>query len=397
MVKQKELIRLDDKLVYQGSYFLPVRALKTICYLIAQYVNPEGDKLPESIVVPLTEIVDAISPNKGNVSKSIYKEIRQICRDLTSNPIEFDTGVEVQGITLKGYINWCSSAIPYKNKEDGRYYIEFSFDKYMSQFLVGLTQYVRLYRPELNRITKTHAIRLFQIFRGMRNRDYSRGVKVSSVQYTVERFKFLLGVADKYEKFKYLNDQVIKPAIKEINSKTSVRVINVEKIRKGRQIVEIVFRFIDQEINEQATLPKGRTNQDYKPSKEEIAKLTRARKFAYERLTEAGVKPGIAFKQILPSLKGSEIDGFEDKFVEFSLAYIQRKAKSYNGGVIVKWWLEKQTFDPTSQWSTIWAGITEEVIAFKREMEVKKPEAWANRQLARELTSVEFDDVVGFA
>ena len=232
----------------------------------------------------------------------------------------------------------------------------------------------------------------------MRNKDQSRQINVSTVEYTVERLKFLLKVSDKYEQFKYFNDQVIKPAIKEINEKTSVKIISVDKLREGRQVKGLAFRFIDQKMDEQQiSVARLSKSGDFVPSQEQINKLPKARKMGYESLVQVGVKPGIAFQQIIPEIKGSELQGFEDKFVEFALEYIRRKANNFNGGVIVNWWLKKQTFDPQSEFGAVWASITEEVILFKREMQQKQKEAWSNRMLAREMSAAEFDAVTGGA
>lgn len=192
------IVRFDDKLIYHGSYSLTPRAVKVLCYIIARYINPvEDEQLPISIEIPLTELIQYAIPSSSDSKKSnsIYQEIDKICDELTSK-IHFSSGVKVDGYELRGYINWCSSAMPIK--KDGQILIRFGFDPLMGQFLLGLTQYVRLYRPEINRLRGSHAIRIFQILKGIRNRRAKYEV-ISQEVYEVKHLKFLLGLKGKYE------------------------------------------------------------------------------------------------------------------------------------------------------------------------------------------------------
>jgi len=173
--KMFDIVRFDDKLVYHGSYYLSPRAIKTICYLVARFVEPEEDAtLPTQLVVPIKELAQAILDGTNTkIYKSIYQEIDGICSELTSSQIRFNSTVEVKGTKLKGYINWCSSAIPVHDK-NGNASIQLSFDPMIAQFFLGLSRYVRLYRPELNRLQSGHSIRLFQMLKGIRNKRENR-------------------------------------------------------------------------------------------------------------------------------------------------------------------------------------------------------------------------------
>lgn len=391
-----DVIRFDNKLVYQGSYHLPVRALKTLCHIIAKYVDPHADSLPDDLHIPLKEIENAIKMNEGANWKSLYTDIDEICRDLTSNPIRFKTQIESNGVKLKGYVNWCSSALPYRD-DNGNVMVRFGFDKLMSHFLLGLVEYVRLYRPELNRLKRGHGIRLFQMLKGIRNKR-AKYEQLSVEKYEVDHLKFLFALSNKYEQFKDFNKRVLKPAIAEINEKTSILILKVDYVRVSRKVVALEFHFTDQEPNKPfkktrilpSDLSKGTV------SKKELANLTYARENAYRMLVEFGVTPGIAFLRLLPTIKGSEFDGFEDYFVEYALEHFkkwatQQKNKDQSAATFVTWWTKKDVFDTASD---VWSKMLEKVIATKKAMQLKEDGKWDNRMLAKEMTAGKFRELV---
>lgn len=379
------IVRFDDKLIYHGSYSLTPRAVKVLCYIIARYINPvEDERLPIAIEIPLTELIQYAIPSSSNSKKSnsIYQEIDKICDELTSK-IHFSSGVKVDGYELRGYINWCSSAMPIK--KDGQILIRFGFDPLMGQFLLGLTQYVRLYRPEINRLRGSHAIRIFQMLKGIRNRR-AKHETVSKEVYEVKHLKFLLGLKDRYAKFKDFNRWVLKASMKEINEKTTVKILAIESIKEGRSTKSIRFVFTDQEPKDGlASLPLW--GQDIVPKEEEINELPWAQFNAYKTLVEFGVDEGIAFKQIIPTIKGSEIRGYEDHFIEKALVIFNKKAKQKNAGTFVKWWINKKVFDSTSD---IWAVILEDIVRYKKTLQTTDEVKYNNREVAMDMSIVEF-------
>jgi hypothetical protein len=385
-MKEKDLtVRFDDKLIYHGSYSLTPRAVKVLCYIIARYINPVEDKqLPISIEIPLTELIEYAIPSSSASTKSnsIYQEIDKICDELTSK-IHFSSGVKVDGYELRGYINWCSSAMPVK--KDGQILIRFGFDPLMGQFLLGLTQYVRLYRPEINRLRGTHAIRIFQILKGIRNRR-AKHEAISQEVYEVKHLKFLLGLKNNYPKFKDFNRWVLKTSLQEINEKTTIKILEIESIKEGRKTTAIRFIFTDQETKEGLpSLPLW--GQSTTPKEAEINELPWAQFNAYNKLVAFGVDEGIAFKQIIPTIKGSEIRGYEDHFIEKAIIIFKQKAKQQDAGTFVKWWISKKVFDVTSD---LWAVILEDILQYKKMLQATDEVKYNNRQVAMDRSMLEF-------
>lgn len=382
MQKNLDIVRFDDKLIYHGSYSLSPRAVKVLCYIIARYINPKQDtELPTSIKVPLTDIIQHAIQSTSK-SKSIYQEIQKICDELRSS-IHFPSGIEIDGYELKGSISWCSSSIPFK--ENGKIFIRFGFDPLMSQFLLGLKQYVRLYRPEINRLKGSHSIRIFQMLKGVRNKKAKYEV-ISREVYEVENLKFLLGIAKNYKKFKDFRRWVIDKSVEEINEKTTVKIIAVNPIREGRKIKSLQFVFTDQQpTNSILTLPLWEGK--FMPTPEEVDALPWAKFNAYNKLVEFGVEGGIAYKQIIPTIKGTEIHGYEDHFIDKALDIFRQKARQQDAGTFVKWWTAKKVFDSTGD---LWAVILEDILKYKKSIQEKDPQAYSNRLMAMNMPKSEF-------
>lgn len=388
-----DLVRFDDRLVYDASYKLSARAIKTVCYIAAHYVNPKTQSdLPRPIFVPLSELASALSDGrKGLKSSSLYANISSLCEELVNAKIRFKTDVKVEGKDLDGFISWCSDAVP--TEKDGVKGISFGFGVYMSQFLIGLSRYVAVYRPELNRLNKSYSIRLFQILKGLFNKR-KKYRKVFKKVFSIDELRYLMDLRDKYKAFKMFNDKVLKPAIAEINKSTSIYVVSVDMIRRsGRKISHIEFTFTDNKKNAGKDMITDYTTfVDYMPTEEEIKSLTFAEHRAYDLLVDFQVKPGIVFKQILPDINGSEVQGFEDYFIIAALDFFRASSSNQQSNKIaaatfVSWWTKLRLFDTTSD---VWVKIMERVVKEKKGLQKKNAIAYDNRLYAREMTHQEF-------
>ena len=111
-------------------------------------------------------------------------------------------------------------------------------------------------------------------------------------------------------------------------------------------------------------------------------------------LLDFHVLPGIAFKQILPEIGGSESVGFEDYFIAAALDHFRATASNQQTTIIaaktfVTWWVKLRIFDTTSD---VWSKINERVIKSRKKLEKENPDAFDNRLYAMELTHEQFKD-----
>jgi hypothetical protein len=129
----------------------------------------------------------------------------------------------------------------------------------------------------------------------------------------------------------------------------------------------------------------------YVPTDKELEILTKARLHAYHILIEFGIFGGIAYKQILSKIKGSEFDGYEDFFVEKAIQHfeknaIQKTTKDLKASTFVTWWTKNKVFES----GDVWADIAEKLGKHKKQLMNKSPEAYENRVIARAMTHGQF-------
>jgi hypothetical protein len=232
------------------------------------------------------------------------------------------------------------------------------------------------------------------------------------VEFDLEFFKRQTGCDKKaYDRFYNLEQRILKPSQLEINDKNDIN-FEYEAIRDNprnakSQVVRIRFKIWKTESgvgekplalpepSEKSTKSVQKQfefDNEYEPSEAEISTLSRAKLMGYNTLLDYGIYAGIAFKQILPSIKGSTFDGFEDYFVNHALAYFEKNAilkttKKLKASTFVKWWLHNRVFDPDS---SAWSEICERVILQKKELMDRQINAFENRLLAKDMTDEAF-------
>ena len=108
-----------------------------------------------------------------------------------------------------------------------------------------------------------------------------------------------------------------------------------------------------------------------------------------------GVFDGIAYKKIIPTIKGSEFEGYEDIFIEkailhFEKTAIQATTKELKASTFVTWWVKNKVFES----GDVWADILEKVVNHKKQLQKTNPTAYENRQLARTMTNNEFEEYI---
>ena len=120
-----------------------------------------------------------------------------------------------------------------KLKGDGAVIITWTDDvlKYISQLKSRFTTYKL---RSIANLQSGHSIRLYELLMRF-NATNSRVI-------SLDDFRSALGLADKYQQFKILNRDVIKPSVEELNQRSDL-VITYETIKKGRNVAALAFTF----------------------------------------------------------------------------------------------------------------------------------------------------------
>jgi Initiator Replication protein len=394
----EKVAKIDNTFILNAQYRMTAKEQKLLYYLIS-HLDPKNEKGFNIIRIPIRQIEETL---KESVKKwgSLYEEIDRLCGNMISKNITFTSKVIIDGKPLKGRINFFSAIRPIVD-DNGQTLIEFEFSNNMRPFLLQLHHYVNIGVLEVVPMKNAHAIRMYSIFKS--ERDRMRGVVNNiTMTYSLEELKTILGIDDKYTggSFQNFKVNVLDRIIDEINENCPTMFVKYSYLKTHRKVTGIVFSVYERkespELLEQ-TPPikenKAKTDvKTYTPSEQELGALTRAKGQAFRILVNFGIFPGIAYKQIIPKIKGSEFDGYEDFFVEKAILHfeknaIQKTTKELKASTFVTWWTKNKVFES----GDVWADILEKLSKHKKQLQTTNPAAFENRLIAKTMTNAEFE------
>lgn len=373
---KKDIIRIENKFVFNAYYHLTANEYKVLTYLLSQLNPREQDRFHRQRI-PVKKFVEIVTGENTKWGQ-VYDLVTTFSDNLFKKTIQFPTGFKIDGREVKGKLHWFQYVTPSKD-EHGEWCIEFLFAEPLIPYLLRLKEYVAIHRDVILPMRSSHAIHMLTVLKAERDRTRAHK-QVSVISYEIEELKAMLGIPGKYSAIKDFKKYVLKPIEEEINLYSDKINVHFKNAKDGRRVTGIKFFVTDKK----GAVPEF---QDYIPDEIEVDMLPKARKMAYEILVEFGVKPGIAFKQFLPTIKGSEIDGFEDYFVDAALSHFRKWSSSPSPATFVNWWHDKKIFTVQSD---VWGKLLEQVIAHKKVLLDKNPVAYENRMYARGVSNKDF-------
>jgi plasmid replication initiation protein len=392
-----KVAKIDNSFVVNAQYKMTAKEQKVLYYLIA-HLDPLTEKEFYSISVPLEEVEEMLKET-DNRSGSVHEDMNNLCKSLSSKQITFPSRFTARGRAIHSYINWFQSIIVSKD-ETGQIYIKFTFSADMSPFLLELHHYVNIKPLEVVPMTNAHAIRMYSIFKS--EKDRLKNIKdVVTMTYVFDELKAVLGIGDKYKSddLKGFRNFVLNKIKDDINTNSPSMSVDYNYLKKQRKVTGVAFNISDKEHEQkqlQGPKPKKEPRpkadiKTYMPSDKELEILSKAKLQAYHILLQFGIFEGIAYKQILPKIKGSEFDGYEDFFVERAIQHFEKNAiqnttKELKASTFVTWWTKNKVFES----GDVWADILEKLSNHKKQLMYKNPEAYENRAIARTMTNGQF-------
>ncbi len=389
--KTKQVAAIANQFIQHARYKLTPREQKLILYM-ATLLKPEHSDF-ETYLVPVSEIEYILKSDESKKHGSFYERLDDLLDSITDKKITFPTDFTVDGIRLRGHINWVAGAVP-KYDESGILCVEFGFSPQMKPFLLGLKEkFTRFEFLEVAKMKSGFSIRIYQMCKAYYYENIRHGRNVLAVG--IRELKQRLGISDKYPDFRNLRRKVLDVAKEEINEKTSL-VIEYDFIKKGRSITDMRIVINEKsdfnpEFEEEKKLPKSSKSAKAAPSSGEkiqirIEQLTEAERRAFNTLAEYGVSMSFALDVVLPIIRGSELVGYEDFFVLFMLAFFEKKTSAKSQKEKVKafsGWVENGRFEEAN----LYSQLLEQVVARKKRL---KDQERVNRERAKNITAVEF-------
>lgn len=221
--RSETVVKSND--LIEASYKLSLNEQRLILYM-ASKINRE-DKEFRVVRVTVKEFADTFELDY----KNIYKEIKKISKSLTSKSIYVKPPSSSKDSEYM-YIAWLSS-VHYKNGV-----LELEFSSKLEPYLLELKSNFSKYQlGDFVKFTSTYSIRLYQLLK--RYEDFRDGTKY----YSIEEFRRIFSLENKYPKYSNLKRRVLKTAIDEINAVSDITVDMYED-KEGKKVKGIQFRVI---------------------------------------------------------------------------------------------------------------------------------------------------------
>lgn len=406
--EQNQLARFTNVFAVNAELGIKdARQLRLFLALVSQ-TNPQDATEEMSGILSITDIAHLITKGGVNKSHSLYAEVRDFTEKIMkSNYVAFDPqqdlGNPEANKHLKNYgvifdrlelfREGSSTFCKYRFHEDMRPHI-----KHLKQNFVSLA---------IPRGMKSgHAIRFLLLAKAHHDKYRNGGrIGVTKMSIAVSELRRILGIEKKYPKFSDLRKWVIEPIVKDIKKSGLLYIHNYDYTRTGRVITNIDFYFQDGNLyrHEFSDTPlesriespllaevakKASLQNDFIPTKLEVERMHTYQYFAYQFLLKKGIKKGITYSQIIPSIPSSEFNGFEDIYFQQIWKLFESKTKykdsSKKAGAFVKWYMNGEFKNRH------FSEIMEQIQIEKKRLLNEDSERWENRQIVKNMPYTEF-------
>lgn len=212
-------VAISNQLI-ETPYFLTLLEHRLIKY-IASLVQP-GDKDFKLYKISAATLNDLFNWTR---SKSLYQYIRDLTIGLNKKIIL----LEKDGRYI--HTTWINAAM----FDRGCLYIQLS--PFLKPYLLNLNKdnpFTKVSYQVVYALESPHSIRIYELLK-----QYQ---KLGKRSFTIEDFKILLGIKDKYRQYANLKQKVILPTQKEFGENTMIDIIfDFKEIKEGKKVFKLEF------------------------------------------------------------------------------------------------------------------------------------------------------------
>lgn len=214
---------------------------------------------------------NALADMTGSAAKNNYKELRKAAKDLMETTVHIKDDVYGNPLERTLRINLVSSC----EYGDGEGQVGLRFTEeiipYVSDLKKRFTQYQAKYVMPMR---SSYGIRLYELCLQWLGDER---------EFSVEEFKVMFGLENKYARLDKLKEKVIKPALDDINKHSDIRVSFGQR-KAGRKVTHFQFRITRSAKASKALKLENWMNEynvghgEVKPSKNTLAKYEEYKK-----------------------------------------------------------------------------------------------------------------------
>jgi len=150
--------------------------------------------------------------------------------------------------------------------------VKISFGNKVSQYLTGmLSKFTQIDLLDVAKFDSVYTVRLYELLRQVEQKEVSD----NWLKITVDEFRAVFDLGNKYDRFSYLNQRVLTPSVKELNIKSDWD-ITLKTIKKGRAVHMLYFEFSPKAQGELFAEVVQEKSDKVNKSRESRAKITAA-------------------------------------------------------------------------------------------------------------------------
>lgn len=216
------LIAYKSNALIEASYKLTLQEQRVLLMCIGK-LNPQDEQPEKKFQLTANEFFLAFPDmGKENAERHLQSAIDRL----------WDRSIIINWKDKKEEIRWIQGRAKYFTGE-GK--IELVFSDLIMPYLTQLKgQFTSIAVKNVSALKRTYSIRIYELLMQFK--------KTGDRLISVDDFRSMLGLEEKYSQFKRLNDDVIKPAIQELNEKSDLMIL-VDTVKKGRRVVALHFQF----------------------------------------------------------------------------------------------------------------------------------------------------------
>lgn len=216
------LIAYKSNALIEASYKLTLQEQRFLLVCIGKF-NPKEDTPQKTITIAASELYQSF-PDMGRANAELI--LKEAIERL------WDRSIIIRDSKVREEFRWIQYRAQYLTGE-AKATITFS-DAIMPYLTQLKGQFTRIVVKNVSSLSSAYSIRIYELLMQFR--------KTGDRMIALDDFRSMLGIDDKYQQFKDLNKQLLKPAIKELNEKSDLSVV-VDPIKQGRKVVALHFRF----------------------------------------------------------------------------------------------------------------------------------------------------------
>lgn len=221
--KQSNLAVQDNELV-RSAYTMTLVEKRLLLHAISKIDSHKLPKEGQNINVEITAKQWGKLYNTPQPWRDLKNASRKLMnRQVTIYPTEKKTLV----------MNWVDST---EYSSDA---VKISFGNKVSHYLTGmLTKFTQIDLLDVAKFDSAYTVRLYELLRQVEQKSLTD----NWLKITVEEFRVIFDLGDKYDRFSYLNQRVLTPSVKELNKKSDWE-ITLTTEKQGRSVHMLCFVF----------------------------------------------------------------------------------------------------------------------------------------------------------